>query len=672
MSSRPSLPPHISYPSRTNHQMSVSSTIVGDHEDSHPEKAPSSSKPLSSYTLRKLPWQTYTTPFEQIVAEKYPGSGTEEDPYIIDWIHEDAEDPQRWPLWYRWVTIAIVSWTTLAVALSSSAYSGGIKPLIIEFGASQELLIAGVSLFVVGFAFGPLLWAPLSEVYGRRNVFIVSYFFLTIWTVACAVSQTVAQLLVFRFLCGFFGSSPLANAGGVITDVLNAKQRGLGMALFAAAPFLGPALGPITGGFLGDSAGWRWIEGFLAIFCGVILILLIVACPETYAPTLLRRRADKLSRATGKVYRVPADKKGKLQLGPLFAAALSRPWKFLIFEPIVSILTLYTAVLYGILYLNFAAYPIIFQQQRGWSAGIGGLAFLGILVGTVLSIIVSVVRHSYSFPFQNGRKLMRQVYIQPQYLRTLKKRGYSTPEDRLPPAIWGGVLVVIGLAGFAATNGPDVHWIAPIIFGVPFGLGIIVSFLATIGYLVDSYTIYAASVLAANSVLRSLFGAAFPLFTSYMYRDLGTHWASALPGFIALALVPFCYIFWRYGAKIRARCRYAADAEKQMKAIMAMRQKQAEAYAKAHAEKDAGHDAEAAQAGPANAQDVQAEATGVENENTVPAQTNPALSQQGEEWDMYTVLADRDEVDLSDEERIRLQGLHEKFDYAKHPTKRQA
>jgi multidrug resistance protein len=371
--------------------MSVSSTIVGDHEPVQSEKASASSKPLSSYTLRKLPWQTYITPFEHIVAESYPGSGTEEDPYIIDWIHEDAEDPQRWPLWYRWVTIAIVSWTTLAVALSSSAYSGGIKPLIIEFGASQELLIAGVSLFVVGFAFGPLLWAPLSEVYGRRNVFIVSYFFLTVWTIACAVSQTVAQLMVFRFLCGFFGSSPLANAGGVITDVLNAKQRGLGMALFAAAPFLGPALGPITGGFLGDSAGWRWIEGFLAIFCGVILILLIVACPETYAPTLLRRRADKLSKATGKVYRVPADRKAKLQLGPLFAAALSRPWKFLIFEPIVSILTIYTAVLYGILYLNFAAYPIIFQQQRGWSAGIGGLAFLGILVGTVLSIIVSVV-----------------------------------------------------------------------------------------------------------------------------------------------------------------------------------------------------------------------------------------------------------------------------------------
>lgn len=211
-----------------NLQMSISSTVVGDHAQAHSEKLPATTKPASSYTLRKLPWQINTTPFENILAEPYPGSGTEEDPYIIDWLHEDPEDPQKWPLSYRWITILIVSLTTLAVALSSSAYSGGIKPLIIEFGASQELLIAGVSLFVVGFAFGPLLWAPLSEVYGRRNVFIVSYFFLTIWTVACAVSQTVAQLLVFRFLCGFFGSSPLANAGGVITDVLNAKQRGLG------------------------------------------------------------------------------------------------------------------------------------------------------------------------------------------------------------------------------------------------------------------------------------------------------------------------------------------------------------------------------------------------------------------------------------------------------------
>lgn len=201
----------------------------------------------------------------------------------------------------------------------------------------------------------------------------------------------MGQVLVFRFMAGFFGSSPLANAGGTIADVLSANQRGLGMAIFASAPFLGPALGPITGGFLGLTAGWRWIEGFLAIFCGVIVILFSVAGSETYAPYLLRRRAGTLSAATGKVYRFRADAKAPLNIVVLFKASLLRPWKFLIYEPIVIILTIYTALIYGVLYLNFSAYPIVFQQLRGWNTGVGGLAFLGILVGVLSSVFISIV-----------------------------------------------------------------------------------------------------------------------------------------------------------------------------------------------------------------------------------------------------------------------------------------
>jgi MFS family permease len=496
------------------------------------------------------------------------------------------------------------------------------------------------------------LWAPLSEVYGRRLIFIISYLFLTLWTCICAASQTVAQVLVFRFLCGFFGSSPLANAGGVISDVLDANQRGLGMALFAAAPFLGPALGPITGGFLGLTSGWRWVEGFLAIFCGVICIILIIFDAETYAPMLLRRRAATLTKVTGKVYRFRADAKGSLQLGALFQASLIRPWKFLVREPIVIILTIYTAVIYGILYLNFAAYPIVFQRGHGWNTGIGGLAFLGILVGTVLSVVVSV------------------VWINPQYLKTAKKRGgRATPEDRLPPAIWAGFLIVVGLAGFAATDSPDVHWIAPIMFGIPFGLGVIVVFLAVLSYLVDSYTIYAASVLAANSVLRSLFGAAFPLFTTQMYDALGLHWAAALPGFIALACIPFTILFYKYGATIRSKCKYAADAEKQMAALMAARmaamkaQKAAEgdeaaieSEGKAPAAGTAGHPGGAMESQPV-------EQSGGQGKFSERAVEQHARSEH--EWTMYEVLADRDEVDLNDDERERLAELHEKFDYAK-------
>lgn len=211
-----------------------------------------------------------------------------------------------------------------------------------ELGASRELLIAGISLFVVGFAFGPLFWAPLSEVFGRRYIYIASYALLTLWSGAAAGAPNVGALLVFRFFAGFFGSSPLANAGGTISDVLDANQRGLGMAFFSAAPFLGPSLGPIAGGFLGMTSGWRWVEGFLTIFCGILFIVGIIFCGETYAPVILRARAKRLSHVTGNVYRFRADAKKPLNVVTMFKVSLIRPWKFLFLEPIVTILSLYT------------------------------------------------------------------------------------------------------------------------------------------------------------------------------------------------------------------------------------------------------------------------------------------------------------------------------------------
>ncbi|WVQ85714.1 hypothetical protein IAT38_007880 [Cryptococcus sp. DSM 104549] len=646
--------------------MSTPSTItqVDGESPSHSKGAAHTDKPLSSYTLRKYPWRPYVTPFEQIIGKKYSGAGTSEDPFIVDWLSGDAEDPQNWPGWYKWHTIFVVSWMTLAVALSSSAYSGGVNSMYAEFKVSIELLIAGISLFVVGFAFGPLFWAPLSEVFGRRPVYIISYAFLTLWTGAAAGSKTIAQLLVFRFLAGFFGSSPLANAGGTITDVLSVNQRGLGMAFFSAAPFLGPSLGPITGGFLGLTQGWRWVEGFLTIFCGVLFIAAIVFASETYAPMLLRKRAALLSKVTGKVYRFRADAKQPLDIKTMFKMSLIRPWKFLFLEPIVTILSIYTALIYGILYLFFAAYPIIFQTGHGWNTGIGGLAFLGVLVGTILSVILSI------------------FVSNPQYVRTAKRKGgRADPEDRLPPAMWGGVLIVIGLAGTAATDGPDVHWIAPIIFGIPFGCGIIVVFLSVLGYLVDSYTIYAASVLAANSVLRSLFGAAFPLFTRQMFAKLGVHWGVALPGFLALACIPATWIFYKYGASIRAKCKYSADAEKQMAMIMAARMAQAKQEdEEARLEGKEVVSAEQVEAQRAAAQRRTSVAYPVEQEgglgrveSRAGEYAHPTGTPLGRvptgvpqhlhhEWSVYEALADRDENDLEDDERVKLADLHKKFD----------
>lgn len=241
-----------------------------------------------------------------------------------------------------------------------------------------------------------------------------------------------------------------------------------------------------------------------------------------------------------------------------FKTALSRPWILLLREPIVLMLSIYMAIIYGTLYLMFGAFPIVFQQDRGWSEGIGGLAFIGVAIGMLGGVV-------YTIPDNN-----RYNRCADEATAAGSARG-APPEARLPPALIGSVLLPVGLFWFAWTNFPSIHWSVCIIATIPFGAGMVLVFLSIMNYLIDSYTIYAASVLAANSVLRSLFGAVFPLFTAQMYANLGIHWASSIPAFLALACVPFPFLFYRYGASIRRNCKYAHEAQEFMDEILAKR-----------------------------------------------------------------------------------------------------
>eukprot|EP01117_Protostelium_nocturnum_P015102 TRINITY_DN5818_c0_g1_i1.p1 TRINITY_DN5818_c0_g1~~TRINITY_DN5818_c0_g1_i1.p1 ORF type:complete len:573 (-),score=181.21 TRINITY_DN5818_c0_g1_i1:43-1761(-) len=497
----------------------------------------------SDRTRPKRPWNVYVTPWQEILNGKYKGKGTKAEPFLIDFLPNDPENPLNWPASYRWFLTGIVSLATLAVTFCSSAYSGGAKDIITHLEATVLGFTLGVSLFVLGFAFGPLIWAPLSELYGRRYLYLGTIAALTAFNAGAAGSQNIHTLLILRFFAGAFGSSPLTNAGGTIADTFTAKQRGLATCLFAAAPFMGPVLGPLVGGFTGQTIGWRWIEGLMAIFTGVVFFVIFFFLPETYAPVLLRKRAEKLSKETGKDYLTIFQAKGVVKTSTLFKTSLSRPWGLLFKEPIVLLMSIYMAIVYGTLYLLFAAFPIVYQQNRGWSPGIGGLAFSGVAVGMVFAVTYNIMENK-------------------RYIRAADSNGgRAPPEERLPPAILGGVLLPIGLFWFAWTNYPSIHWIASIAAGIPFGMGMVLVFLSILNYLIDTYVIYAASVLAANSVLRSLFGFAFPLFTKDMYATLGIHWASTLVAFLSLACLPFPIIFWKFGKRIRNSSKTAVEAE---------------------------------------------------------------------------------------------------------------
>ncbi|PSN73238.1 MFS multidrug transporter-like protein [Corynespora cassiicola Philippines] len=483
----------------------------------------------------------------EIVNWNYEGSGTEEDPYVVEWIAQDPRNPMTWSKTKKWVMCLNMAVATLAVSFCSSAFTGGIQHIMLEFDVSQEVVTLGVSLFVLGFALGPLLWAPFSELYGRQYVFFGTFLAFTAFNAGAAGSQNIWTLLILRFLGGAFGSSPLTNAGGVVADLFSAKERGLAMSIFSVAPFMGPVLGPIVGGFLGMTEGWRWVEGLMAIFSGVLFFSAVLSVPETYPPVLLRQRALTLSRMTGKVYMSRGDiDQGKISLGEAFSTGLKRPWILLFREPIVFLLSIYMAIIYGTLYMLFGAYPIVYRLGRGWNEGIGGLPFVGVAIGMLSAVAYTI--------FYDNKRYLKCIKNSPTGL-------YATPEDRLPPAILGGIVLPIGLFWFAWTNSPSLPWAASVAAGIPFGFGMVLIFLSIMNYLIDAYTIFAASVLAGNGIIRSVFGAAFPLFTKQMYAGAGIHWASSIPAFLALACLPFPFFFYKYGGSIRKKCKYAAQAD---------------------------------------------------------------------------------------------------------------
>ena len=175
--------------------------------------------------------------------QSYAGGGTCEDPYIVRLLPNDRQNPMGWSKARKWTIAQFQAFSFFAVTFSSSVYASSIPGVIQHFHVSNEVAILGLALYVLGFAIGPLLWAPMSEAYGRRLTFMVSYTVYIVFTVAAPFANKITHLLLLRFFASAFGSSAQTNPGGMITDMFNKEERGPVMSVFVASPFLGPALG---------------------------------------------------------------------------------------------------------------------------------------------------------------------------------------------------------------------------------------------------------------------------------------------------------------------------------------------------------------------------------------------------------------------------------------------
>ncbi|KAK3333946.1 major facilitator superfamily domain-containing protein [Cercophora scortea] len=431
-----------------------------------------------------------------------PEEEEEKDPYEIGWDDGDNDplNPRSMPHWRKWVIVIITSFGAFCVTNASASYTATYTQMTLEFHTTKLIATIGLSMFVLGIAMGPF-WSPLAEFYGRRPIYLASFLLFTVWIIPSAVAQNIATMNVARFFQGLAGSAFLSVSGGTVGDLFNRESMSLPMTIFSVAPF---------------------------------------------DPVLLKRKAEKVRKETGDDrWKAPMEKTSK-SVTRTVAYSLLRPFQLLIMEPMCLILDIYSAILLGVLYLFFGAFPLVFVNNHGFNLWQVGLTFMGLLVASILAALSTPFWHRLRYDLA-------------------EKRGQKTgivkaePEDQLPPVILGAPLITAGLFLFGFTTYPWVHWIFPIIGSGIFGLGTMLAFTGIFTFLVDAYPRYAASALAGNAFVRCTFAAAFPLFGVQMYERLGYQWASGLLAFLTLAMLPFPYLFFVYGKRIRARSKFATS-----------------------------------------------------------------------------------------------------------------
>jgi len=466
------------------------------------------------------------------------------DPNLVTWDGpDDPTNPKNWGIGRKWAATIVVSSFTFISPVSSSMVAPALTTIASQFGihdSAEEQLV--LSIFILGYAIGPLFLGPMSELYGRVRVLQCANAFYFVWNLACGFAQNKGQLMAFRFLSGLGGSAPLAIGGGLLSDCWKAEERGKAISIYSLAPLLGPAVGPIAGGFITEKTTWRWCFWATCIACFFIQLSGVFFLQETYIPELLKRKKNKLIKQTGNTSLHTEYDDPNRTFSKHLTTALVRPFRLLATQPIVQVLAVYIAYVYGLMYLVISIFASLWTTNYHETLGISGLNYISLGAGFFLGTQIGA-------PFNDA------IY------RRLKKRngGVGRSEFRVPLMVPGSVLIPVGLFWFGWSAETHQHWIMPNIGAAIFAAGTILCFQCTQTYIVDAYSRYAASAVASTTVLRSLCGFGFPLFAPAMYSKLGYGWGNSVLGFIAIGLgLPAPIMLWLYGEKLRARSKFAA------------------------------------------------------------------------------------------------------------------
>ncbi|KAF4454039.1 hypothetical protein F53441_3423 [Fusarium austroafricanum] len=518
------------------------------------------------------------------------------------------DSPFKFPRARKDVFLGLSCMATMMAAYTAGAYSPPSRAMAEDIGASHTATLVGVTTFCAGFAIAPMALAPISEIWGRRPVFIFAGVVFVIFQAVCSVMPDLAGMLIARFFVGVGGSVFSSVVGGVIADLWEKEERNTPMALFSGFVLFGTGLGPLVSAALvnaldDDTLAWKWSFWHQVILDGLLLIAILILFKETRGPVLLSRKAKKLnqwyqeledagvyglwvadsqevlsdsSSSSEKTmpghetmleynrqtqlrrirWLVEADEQ-RPPLRQMIATSIMRPFFLLFTEPVVFAFSLWAAFSWAVLYLSFAVVPYLYSDNFNLSMRIYVAMMASAIVATVVGILQeNLMKH----PLWAGHMNEKEV---PGFWRFMRKHfPVDSPEARLYFACLTAMLLPAGL--FVAFLSPisTSHYTQAI--GIGFAnWGIYSVYLATFNYLADTYHMYASSALAAQSFCRNVLGGIFPVLTGLMFGNLGLRNAGCVLGGIAsaLTLIPWVLVF--FGGKIRARSKFAISLQKQ-------------------------------------------------------------------------------------------------------------
>ncbi|KAL4861652.1 major facilitator superfamily domain-containing protein, partial [Aspergillus spectabilis] len=448
---------------------------------------------------------------------------------------ENCQNPRDWSRTRRLLFVAGACIAPFAVIYGNSIYVASIPGVIEQFGVSTTVAISPISIYCLGQTIGPPITTSFSEFFGRKWIMRLSIPLALLFTGLGGAAKNFETLAVCRFL----SSLAIAPAGTVSVGIVNdlwdvaLSKTGTFLALMVALMNLLPAaIGPSTGAALvATTDDWRWTFWLNAIVLGVI-VLLTFPVPETYQPYRVKAHNKKNGTPTA-----PTDYKRIVRL------AFTRPLHMLFTEPIVFPTSLACAILQAILFCWYIAYPGIFERVYQFSEKEQGLAFLPILGGNILGIIVIGICDKLKY--QKAREAAMQTGAKVE------------PELRLYAACVGSITAPISIFWLAWTARPTIHWIVPMLSGVLFGLSHATVSLSYNIYKNDIYGAeYGASAFAGEAMLRYLLSAATPLFWVQAMEALHIDWSTSLLGFVSLTLTPLPWVFFRYGPYLRTKSKY--------------------------------------------------------------------------------------------------------------------